>query len=258
VYVALAAAAPRGAAQRAPTVDAPVHVGFEVVGWATSLDGEGRADAGGVRGTTVDLVDTLGIEDESELVEYRAWVEFLQRHRLVLDYLDLSLDGQAELEREITFGGVGYLFSDTIRSALDLTAIQMQYQLSLLSAPEHQAGLGLLVGAEYFDVQASVTSSLAGRSSASGEAVAPVVGAFARGSLGPDWLELRGEIAGSKFDIAGVDVSYLRLMLDVGVAFTRYTVLRAGYRFLHAEGEQDDLSAEVELKGPALSFELRF
>lgn len=256
---ALAAGVRFGATVHAQAaVERPVHVGFEVVGWSTSLDGEGRADTDGVRGSTVDLVETLGIEDDPNLVEFRGWIELARRHRLVVDYLDISLDGHARLEQEITFSGVGYFFSDVIRSSLDLTSIQFQYQLALLAAPERRFDLGLLAGAEYLDVDASVSSSLAGTSSASGEAFAPVLGAFARGRLGPDWLELRGELVGSKFDISGVDVSYLRLLLDVGVAFTPYTVLRGGYRFLHAEGEQDDLFAEVELQGPTLSFEARF
>ena len=243
-----------GARKVSSTAQPPFGAGAGM--WFVSPDGDITADSGILRGTNVDVEDDLGLDDE-EVLQLRGWIK-LGRHRIQAGYMDLGFSGSSRLTREVAFGGFRYPVSAHVESDVDITAIEVVDQISLTPSSWDMLDLGIILGGDYYDLDASLTAAHIGRGTASGEAIAPKIGLFGRGSLAADWIRWNIEAAGTKFDISDADVSYLTIQGNVGLALGPFATVWVGYRHLDADVTVDDFSADLKLTGPQAMLEVQF
>ena len=74
--------------------------------WFPEFDAQARVDDGNIIGTTMDVVDLLGIEDENfPALEVYAG---LGSHHIALSAVEMNFEGDAALTQSITFNGETY------------------------------------------------------------------------------------------------------------------------------------------------------
>jgi hypothetical protein len=172
--------------------------------------------------------------------------------------MDLGFSGSSVLDNTIVFDGQRFPVSQRVDSSVDIMAIELVDEISLMPSSIQSIDAGIILGGDYYDLDASVTAPNLVRGTASGDAIAPKIGLFGRGALGVRWIRWNVEAAGSKFDISDADVTYLTLRGDLGLALGQFATVWVGYRHLDADVTIDDFSADLTLSGPQAMLEVQF
>ena len=144
----------------------------------TDLDSEFRLDSkrSGL-GTVIDLENSLGLEETTEVFRVDALCRLGQsrRHRLDFSYFDLSRDATRKIERDIQFGDETFSVATTVDSSFDLRIFKGAYTYSLLQNEHFDIGASL--GLHVMDFEVSLSDSGLGTAAREGiTAPVPVIG----------------------------------------------------------------------------------
>jgi hypothetical protein len=230
-----------------------VDLGVRGYWWFTSIDGDLRADAGGLTGTKVDLDNDLGMGDESyPIVE--AFVG-LGNHHFSFAYYRAEYDGTNDLTKNIVFNGEVFTVGDRISSKLNYDAFDLKYQYDFLNLENVLAGfsLGAVVRVEVFDGEAEVKSQTLGTTTRETfmEPI-PLVGLNCHVGLLADILEARVLATGFTYG----DESAIDAQADVSWTPFPFLDLHGGYRILHIDVDRSDVEANFSTSGPYLALTL--
>jgi hypothetical protein len=208
--------------------------------WLTTMDDEVRS---GASGTTINLVDDLGVDDKENFFDVRATLE-LGSHKLRYGYMPLSWEGATTTGAPINFGGVVFPAAAT-STKLDIDYHRLGYEYDIIDTLNNR--LGVIFEVKYFDIDASLTSSVPGVSqSASVKAPVPTIGVAAQVGL-PFLLSVGGEVTGISLGSAAWLVD-----AEAGVNFkpAPFVVVSGGYRLLKFHFDYDDDLVDLSVNGP--------
>ncbi len=221
--------------------------------WFPDLSAKVQTFTGPVAGTKFDAKDDLGVKDEN-FPGGEAFVRFGRIH-LRAGYTPLSFDGNKTLTRTIVFDGRTYSVGDNVVSALDVKMLDGEFQVDLLRPDLVAASfnLGLVVKVKYVDGTVELRS--AGTTETRDfKAPVPMVGLAAGVGILKNVLRADARVAG---------MAYSGNHLYEGDAFASvvpfpFFRIQGGYRYIDLKVDEDDIVAELKLKGPYVGAQLSF
>jgi hypothetical protein len=132
VLILAAAASPASAQQPAPPEKSPWHrFEFSLGALIADISSSAEVQAGGL-GAVIDIEQVLGVDESLFQVRAGASYEIAPRHRLWLDYVDLSRDSTKTLETDIEFGDTVYPVGTSVHTEMDLQLVNLVYGYSLI------------------------------------------------------------------------------------------------------------------------------
>ncbi len=229
-------------------------IGGEVSYWFVSTDVEVRSNREEIVGTDIDFNDVLDVDGSIGTPEFNGWFRFGDHHRITFGYIPLRLDGEAEIDQDITFKGTVFHIDEFIETSFDVNWFNLFYEWDIINSD--YGILGIRGGAEIFSVEADLISDFASADADAG-AISPAVGAFAE-------FYITGSLAvEAKLDAFILNIGDVDFLLFDGKGGLRWDVtpnvgLGAGLHVLRMELEVDEDRAEVTLVGPYVKGTIRF
>jgi outer membrane protein len=251
---ALIPAIPALLAIAAPAFALPgVDVGVRGYYWFPDLTAKVQTFTPPVTGTKFDAKEDLGVKDE-EFPSGEAFVRFGRLH-LRVGYTPVSYDGSKALTRTIVFDGQTFPVGDNVVSALDVTMLDGDIQIDLLRPNVIAANfnLGLIVKVKYVD--GTVELKGAGASETKDfKAPIPMAGLAAGAGVLKNVLRADARVTG---------IAYSGNHLyegDVFASFAPFPFFRiqGGYRYVDLKVDEDDIVAELKMKGPYAGAQVSF
>lgn len=221
----------------------------------------GAAPAGDLsyKGENLNLEDNLGFDREwSPNVYARAQLPFIavDAHFTQLDYSG-KLKDYSNFDSNYQFGDID--LSKVTDASTDAT-INLLHAGAMLSIPVPMFDLGVGVGADYIDAEASIDPKVTtiDKDIGSGTATLPVAKGF---------FQFSPPIVGLNFSLAGEGVTYsgnqfFDLRGKVGYEFQGLIVgdlqLEGGYRIIDVDYDEESLMLDSTFSGPFLGASLNF
>jgi len=235
--------------QAAPGFDAGVRGSY----WFPDLSAKVQTFEPPPTGTKVDAKGDLGIGDEN----FPSGEAFLRigRFHLRAGFTPLSFDGNRTLTDAIVFNGQTFSVSQNVLSSLDVKMIDGEVQVDLLRPDLVAASfsLGLVAKVKVVDGEVELRSA-ATTERKDFQAAVPMIGAAA----GMGFLE---DMVRADVRAAGIAYSGNRLLeADAWLSFVPFPFFRVqgGYRWIDLKVDEDDIVAELTLKGPYVGAQISF
>lgn len=241
------------AACAAPSSSLAFEVGAKAAYWVPRFDGEFRLDGSGLRGTTLDASDHLGIDDENFFFG-EAWL-WVGRHHLTLAGMRVDYSGSEVLSEEIVFGGKRFSANGRADTSLEYTMLDLAYQYDLLDLENVLAGfsLGPILQVKYLDGELRMSgegsvNGAGGRVSVaeSFQLPIPLVGLGAHVGLVGGWLEARGRAVG----IAYQGDALWEVQAEAALTPFPFLEVVGGYRHFVIDVDRDDVLLDYTQSGP--------
>lgn len=234
------------------------------------LDGDLLFDEDGLLlGTEISFDNVLDLDDEEDIAVFTAGFQVFPGFNLNARYLNTEYDGRTNLTTDITFLDQVFTIGTPVDSNIDLQFATLQAQLALFETPWEEPLLpsfafGLLLGANYLDLEAGIQSLAVGGIGVSEtiEGVLPNVGATAVVNFPlSEWLRLfaDAEVSGIAGDYAGLEGHYLDARGRVGIRLLQNAVVGVGYQLYQVDVEEDsEFEADFTLDGLYIFGEIGF
>lgn len=225
-------------------------VSIRVDYWMPSLDAEVKSSELSLVGTTVDLVDDLGLDDSESIPALTASIDFPLFPEILVSYFAVDSSASKVITKQIAYKGTTYNVSSYVSSAYDITHFEALLNFGLLKT--ETADLGILLGAKYFEIETTLTSAGVTQTE-SVEGPVPVIGI--KGGVGlPGKFRVEGIGRGIVLEVADVDASIFDIDLGLHYDFSRFLRASAGYRYLAIDAEDTSNNAvdkaEIKFAGP--------
>ncbi len=231
------------------------YAGVEGAAWFQGLDGNAAIDNGSSQGTLIDFKSDLGLENRDTSPAGRVWFR-LGRSRLIFDYSSSARTGDGRFSQPVTFNGVTYNTSETIRSRYDLTLLQGQYRFTLLDAKLAEVGLG--IGLNVAQIKIDLNGSTTGAASLDENVPYPTVNASVVVKPIPG-LHIRAEANGLSVNVSGNKVQILDARVQVESYFLHSFGLFGGYRSYRFSVDASDYGhVENTFTGPYVGLGVKF
>jgi outer membrane protein len=230
-----------------------VEVGARGMYWFPDLSGTVQTFDPVIGGTEFNIKDDVGIGDE----EFPSGEVFLRLSRVTfrVGYTPVEFDGNRQLSREIRFGDQIFAVNENVVSRLDLTMIDGEVQLDLLRPVVAAVAfnLGLIVKVKYVDGDVELRSSTT-TETRDFKAPIPMVGAAAGVGFLKNMVRVDARVSG---------IGYSGNHLFEGDAYASFAPLpffriQGGYRLIDLKIDEDDILADLELKGPYVGAQVSF
>jgi len=236
---------------------APAAPGFEAgvrgIYWFPDLSAKVQTFEPPPAGTKVDAKDDLGVGDEN----FPSGEAFLRigRFHLRAGFTPLSFDGNRTLTDTIVFNGQTFSVSQNVLSSLDVKMYDGEIQVDLLRPDLVAASfsLGLVAKVKIVDGEVELRS-VATTERKDFQAPVPMIGAAVGVGLLKDMLRADARAA-------GIAYSGNRLFeADGWLSFVPFPFFRVqgGYRWIDLKVDEDDVVAELTLKGPYVGAQISF
>ena len=223
--------------------------------WMPELSGDIRVDDDALLGSKLDLVDTLGLDDESSAV-----IEvFLGagRHHIMLGYHQMDYKGDKALDQDVVFNGEVYQANDTIRTELEFTSMEGMYQYDVIDLENILAGfsIGLVGKVKVMKGSARIESEQTGEETKKDfTAPIPMLGANVHVGLINDLLEARALATGMGY--SGNTV--MDAQAELSFTPLPFIDITGGYRFFNIDVEEDDVEFKYDTSGPYIGLAIKF
>lgn len=191
--------------------------------------------------TEVNLDSDLGLDKSS--VSMLGFQVGVLGQRLSFRYVPYSFSGQNDLSRQIDFADSHFAPNSTIRSSLDMIEYAVDYRFVPINTPIGYVGAG--VGVNLFEADVKLNSGTA-EAMSSGSLPLPTVGVTAGLKFPLSDLSLNGDYSMMSYD----NNRYRNLELNLDYKPFPLVGFRLGFRHRELELDDDDLKAELSMKGP--------
>lgn len=229
--------------------------GLRAYYWFPTLSGHIRVDEDVILGTKLDLVDDLGIDNESFTVG-EIFAGF-GGHHIAFAFSQAEYKGRNVLDRDINFNGVTYQGTDTITSNLRYTTYDLMYQYDLMNLENVLAGfsLGLVGRVKVLDGSVRLQSATTGlEESKDFIAPIPMLGLNLHVGLIADLLEARALGTG----IGYADAKVFDGQAEVSLTPLPFLGIHGGYRIFFIDVNRDDVDFNYDTSGPYLGVTVKF
>ncbi|HOO90000.1 MAG TPA: hypothetical protein PLA74_04180 [Syntrophales bacterium] len=233
-----------------------IEFGARVYWWLPEFSGDFRGDNNGNAGTTIDVEKDLKIGDESYPSVEAFWG--VGRHHIGLIYTEANYSGRETLGRTISFMGKQYTEGTAVRSDLQFTMLDVEYQYDMMDLENILAGLsvGVIGKVKYMDGQFWLKDTTLGLDEEeSFTAAVPMVGLALHVGILADILEAR---------VRGTGIAYPDNALYEGLAEVSYTPfpfldIQMGYRTMKLDVDDiSDVYADIAFRGPYIGLTISF
>lgn len=216
--------------------------------------GDVAVAGGGMTGSSLDIEDDLGLDDEAGYFAEMAfqWGAF----RLFAAYLPISFSGDSQLTRDIDFRGETFVLGSRVESdvTIDIYEAGLAWFLVNIDDMPVRVQFGPELAIKYVDARIKLQDkSQALREDESIGVPVPTLGARARIALG-DSLGVVGRVGYMEYN----DNSFLDV--DVQVEFSPLPLVGvfAGYRHLDLDVDENDVYIDAAFAGPYAGALVRF
>jgi hypothetical protein len=237
-------------AQTSIAQDAP----GEVSQYEASVSWLGLTPKGDVQTNSnrVDFGSDLGIDNMQSQVGFWFLANPWERNGIFVEFIPYRFDGEMTLTRSFRFGGVTYPVNEPITAKAALTFISAGYHRTILTRPHFDGGL--LAGVAYMAVRSDAVGPSVGKAEVNRDIAFPLVGFIGRYTPAAESaFTIRGEIRGMTFGSYG---SYLDVAGSVGFKVSPHIAIEAGYRVVDGDGHHNTRGADVNFRGPVITFRM--
>ena len=213
--------------------------------WSSAPTAIVSSEALGILGTDVDLVNDLGIEQQT-LKDLRIVLRPAKKHRFRINYLPMTYDAESQVKREFVFNGLRYRVGLPVATTAQFKAWRFGYEYDFLY--RERGFLGVLFDVKYTDVNVGLNSPI-GDEFTKAVAPLPTIGGVARVYAVKN-LALNAEMSYVKVpDNLSEEVEGRYIDFDVYATFNPHknVGVQAGYRSI-------DVSYLVDFDSGALTF----
>lgn len=229
------------------------EAGIRGMYWFPDLSASAQTITAGVAETKFDVKDDLGVGDE-DIFSGEAFLR-VGRVTLRVGYTPIRFDGNNTLTRNIVFNGRIFPVSDNVITRLDVDMLDADLQIDILRPDLIAASfhLGLIGKVKYVDGEVELTGSTLTEKE-DFQAPVPMIGLAAGAGFLNDLLRFEARVTGMAYSgnhlyEANTFASYIPF------PFLR---LQGGYRYVDLKVDEDDIVADLELKGPYVGVQLSF
>lgn len=238
-----------------PATAAPgFEVGARALYWFPDISGTATVNSDGLEdGTEFDVKSDLGVKDES----FPAGEAFFRLGNFTLrgGYMQMSYDGDAIVNKTITFDGITYGGGSRVISSLDMKTADLELQWDILRPDVVAASfnIGLIAKVKYVDGKVSLDNTTV-REESSFKAPVPMVGVAAGVGILKDMVRVDARVAG---------IGYSGNRLIEGDAYLSvipfpFLRLQGGYKFIQLKVDVDEVVADLTFKGPYIGLQASF
>ena len=228
--------------------------GFGFGGWLVFLDALAQVSIPGVLGTSIDLVDDLGVDDTARLPVLNVWVRPFTWLKLSGEYMHLNIDGSAVIDEEIVFDGDTFAISEPVSGELDVDRFSTWVEWNPLNSASGYAGFS--VGAEYFQLEGALSTDILSAAASVDAGTLTIGGQFGI-NVSEHW-HVRGRGRGMSFEISDVSVDIFDIQGGIVYSINDHIEIYGDYRYLFLNVEEERASGEVTLHGPTIGASLKF
>jgi hypothetical protein len=228
--------------------------GAEAKLWNPKVGAEFKSSTSLFDGTNIDIDKDLNLDTAKNIPYLKIWLG--GRQRLAASATRIKLDGDTTLDDQIVFDGHTYAVGEKITTKLEADIYRLAWEADWISNDLFK--IGTILGADYFDVSASIESKTTGIKEAEDvKGPVPIIGLLAEVNL--IWgLSVYGEAAG----IGGKyhDVKGSLLEAEAGLKLTLFgkASLSAGWRQMNVKVEDEDNKFALQLGGATVGLGVRF
>ena len=158
--------------------------------WSVDPDIIVASESLGIPGDDIDLQEDLGIL-EKRIRELRLVLRPATKHKFRFNYLPMSYEAEAVLQREFIFNGQRYRIGLPVNTEADLTTYRFGYEYDFFY--RNRGYVGVLFDLKYTDVEVSLDSPI-GREFTESVAPIPGIGIVGRGYVVPN-VSITGEVS---------------------------------------------------------------
>jgi len=200
----------------------------------------------------VQFASDLGIDGTQSQVGFWFLIQPWHRSGLFAEFIPYRFDGEQTTASSFRFGGLTYPSNQSVTSKATLNYVSAGYLREIVNRAHIQGRL--LAGVAYFGLRSSASSPSVGSAEVNRDIPFPLVGFLARYTRSEDsqW-SLRGDIRGMTFG------SYGRY-IDVSGAFafnvSQHISIEAGYRTVDGVGHTETRGADLNFRGPTITFRM--
>ncbi len=221
--------------------------------WFPSLAANAQTFTGSTTGTKFDAKDDLGVEDEN-FPSGEAFVRIGRIH-LRAGYTPVSYDGSKTLTRSIVFNDRTFDVGERVVSSLDVTMVDGDIQIDLFRPDVVAASfnLGLILKVKCVDGTVELAS---GGTTEKRDFSAPIPMAGLAAGVGVFKNALRADMRATGMAYSGNHVYEGDVFASV-IPFPFFRI-QGGYRYIDLKVDDDDIVAELTMKGPYVGAQLSF
>jgi hypothetical protein len=226
----------------------------KVYGYEVSGSWLGFAPKGDVQTNSnrVEFASDLGIDDMQSQVALWFLVKPWHRSGLFGEFIPYRFNGEQTITRSFRFGGVTYAANQPVTAKATLNYVSVGYLRDVVNRARFEGRL--LAGVAYFGLRSSATSPLVGTAEVNRDVPFPLAGFLARYSPSEDsQFSLRGDIRGMTFGSYG---SYIDVSGAFAFNLSEHISLEAGYRAVDGHGHHKTRGADLNFRGPEITFRL--
>lgn len=232
-------------------------LGVEVQEWQQAMTGEIRGDGDALEGTTVDIRDTLDLEEEDYVTGGRLWVHWPKRSYLLYNYFDSSRSGEADLVDPLVFNDTLFAPGDTVKSRMGVKLESLLYAYRFIDLKV--VNMALALGAERLALDTRLESATTGTTAeVEDRATIPAVG-LSFGAQPVPFFRVSAEAHGMRYHGGGGEYRFYDERGQLEFHFAPFLGLSLGYRKVRVDAESDDFGeADFTQRGPFATLQFRF
>jgi len=229
------------------------EVGVRGYYWFPVISGDLKVDESSIAGTTIDLDDELGLDDESyPVIEAFAGIG---NHHLSLSYYNADYSGTNTLVDPITFAGETFDAGTLIAGSLEYSVYDFMYQYDLLDLENVLAGfsLGLVGRVKAFDGEVKINASGV-TADESFTAPIPMLGLNLHLGILADILE--GRVLATGMSYGGGTI--FDGQADISITPFPFLDIHGGYRIFLIDADVEDVELGYDTSGPYVALTISF
>lgn len=173
-----------------PSVGERYHIEGAITFWNAEPDILVASESLGIPGDDIDLQEDLGIE-QKRLRELRLVLRPATKHKFRFNYLPISYDAEAVVQRNFVFNGQRYRIGLPVNTEADLTTYRFGYEYDFLY--RSRGYLGVLLDLKYTNIEVALDSPI-GREFTTAVAPIPGIGIVGRGYVARN-VSITGEVS---------------------------------------------------------------
>ena len=194
----------------------------------------------------------LGIDGTQSQVGFWFLIQPWYRNGLFVEFIPYRFDGEQTTMKSFRFGGVTYPSNQSVTSKATLNYVSAGYLRDIVNRAHIEGRL--LAGIAYFGLRSSISNPSIGAAEVNRDVPFPLVGFLARYSRADDsqW-GLRGDIRGMSF---GSDGNYIDVSGAFAFNLSRHISIEAGYRTIDGAFHHGTRGADLNFRGPTITFRM--
>ena len=194
----------------------------------------------------------LGIDRMQSQVGLWFLIQPWHRNGLFAEFIPYRFDGEQTTTRSFRFGGVTYPPNQSVTAKATLNYASAGYMHDIVNRARIQGRL--LAGVAYFGLRSRASSPSVGSAEVNRDVPFPLVGFLARYSPAEDsqW-SLHGDIRGITFGSYG---GYIDVSGAIAFNLSQHISIEAGYRTVDGAGHNETRGADLNFRGPTLTFRM--